>query len=297
MRSYLKTPDNEGTVACKICGHNRLEFYDHTTKCHRCGALLFFPYFDDDALEIDTDKVSIEKRKENWFFWYKRASKLNHKNFSNMFFFTIPEPEEVFDRKVNVLDYGGGGGQFAFVVRSILPLAEVYIVDINDHALITEYSPLNRQIKWKEFNKDKTLFDYIFLNDVFEHVNDPEGVLKILSKKLSPGGKIFIDTPKQFWVYPVIKFLNKSLYSKLLKGTVSRAHLQIWTEESFVHVVRRAGLKVEKYSEISEFTLKPYIYLEKMGISNPLAVWLGNKFYENAKRLATNKIQAVIVPE
>lgn len=87
------------------------------------------------------------------------------------------------------------------------------------------------------------------------------------------------------------------LYSKQLKGTVSRAHLQIWTEESFVHVVRRAGLTVEKYSEISEFTLKPYIYLEKMGISKPLTVWLGNKFYENAKWLATNEIQAVIVPE
>ena len=121
---------------------------------------LFYPYLDDDALEIDTEKVSIEE--EELVLLVQRASKLNHKNFSSMFFFTIPEPEEFFDRKIRVLDYGGGGGQFAFVVRSMLPLAEVYIVDINDHALIEQYSPLNRQIKWKDFEGDETLFDFIF---------------------------------------------------------------------------------------------------------------------------------------
>jgi 2-polyprenyl-3-methyl-5-hydroxy-6-metoxy-1,4-benzoquinol methylase len=295
MSKHLEKPENKGQLVCKICGHKSLELWDHTAKCGSCGALLFYPYLDDDSLEIDTEKVSIEKRKENWFFWYKRASKLNHKNFSSMFFFTIPEPEEFFDRKIRVLDYGGGGGQFAFVVRSVLPLAEVYIVDINDHALIEQYSPLNRQIKWKDFEGDETLFDFIFLNDVFEHVNDPEGVLKNLSKKLAPGGKLFIDTPKQFWLYPVLRRVNKGLYSKLLKGTVSRAHLQIWTKKSFAYVVDEAGLKLEKYEELSEFTLKPHVYLDKMGIKNRLTLWLGNKFYENAKLLAKNKIQALVI--
>ena len=43
-----------------------------------------------------------------------------------------------------------------------LPLSEVFIVDINDHALIDEYRVPNKQIKWKDFEKDTTTFDYTF---------------------------------------------------------------------------------------------------------------------------------------
>jgi hypothetical protein len=32
-----------------------------------------------------------------------------------------------------------------------------------------------------------------------------------------------------------------------------------------------------------------------MGIKNRLTLWLGNKFYENAKLLAKNKIQALVI--
>lgn len=295
MSKYLSTSEGQVQGVCKLCGHKKLEVIDHTAKCAGCGALLYYPYPDDSSLEVDTEKESVEDIQKSWFGYYKMASKLNHENFSHMFLFTIPEPEEFFQKNLKILDYGGGGGQFAFVVRSMLPMADVHIVDINDHALIDQYSTLNKQIKWKDFEKDETLFDYIFLNDVFEHVNDPEAVLKNLSVKLAPGGRMFIDTPKQFWLYPVLRRVNRKLYSKLLKGTVSRAHLQIWTRKSFEHIVEEAGLKLEKYEELSEFTLKPHIYLQNMGIRSPLILWLGNQFYKNAKLLAKNKIQALIV--
>ena len=76
---------------------------------------------------------------------------------------------------------------------------------------------------------------------------------------------------------------------------MSRAHLQIWTKKSFAHVVDEAGLKLKKYEELSEFTLKPHVYLDKMSIKNRLTLWLGNKFYENAKLLAKNNIQALLI--
>ena len=59
--------------------------------------------------------------------------------------------------------------------------------------------------------QDQTTFDFIFLNGVFEHIGDPLFVLQQLSLKLKPKGKIFIDTPKQFWIYPITKILSKSI--------------------------------------------------------------------------------------
>lgn len=256
---------------------------------------MYYPYPDDKSLETDESIELIPMHKENWLEWYRRAAKLNHMNFTSMFLFSIENPENMFSKHVRILDYGGGGGQFAFICKSILPLSEVFIVDINDYALLDEYKVLNEQIKWKDFQRNNTTFDYIFLNDVFEHVNDPIHTLETLSKKLTKNGKLFIDTPKQFWIYPFLKFLYKPLYAKLLTGTVSTAHLQIWTEKSFKEVIDKAGFKIEKYVEVSEFTMKADYYLRNMGVTNKMVIYVGNWFYKMAKHMARNKVQSLLV--
>ena len=75
---------------------------------------------------------------------------------------------------------------------------KVYIVDVSDVALLDEWQSMNHQIKFADFESDKTKFDYIFLNDVFEHLPDPLGTLKILKTKFTEGGRVFINTPRQF---------------------------------------------------------------------------------------------------
>ena len=150
------------------------------------------------------------------------------------------------------------------------------------------------QIPFGSFSKDATKFDFIFLNDVFEHVSDPGFVLKQLAGKLKTGGKLFIDTPRQFWIYPFTKLMSKSLYTKVLRGTVSTAHLQIWSRKSFEFVVRESGLKVRKYEESSEYTMPADFYLDNMGIRNPILRFAGRVFYGNARWLAKNKIVCVL---
>ena len=280
---------------CKICGNNKMIIFQHTSKCKKCGVLMYYPYVDDSHLTIDDDKRTGEKHKKLWNEWYRRASRLNHLNFTEMFFFTIENPETIFNDHIRILDYGGGGGQFAYVFKSILPKSDVFIVDIDNHALLKEYQSLNKQIKWNDFQKDTTTFNYIFLNDVYEHVNNPEQTLKILLPKLSDGGKLFIDTPRQFWLYPFLKNINKALYKKLLKGTVTTGHLQIWSKKSFIHVIDKAGFKIHKYAELSEFTREPDYYLKNMGVTNKLIISIGRLFYKNAKYIAKNKIMCALV--
>lgn len=275
---------------CKICGSTDLTVFAHTAKCGVCGVLLYWPYPKSDSeLTLEEGKLwPIESVLE----WYSRSSFHNHSNFSNMLRFTMDESFK--NRKLDILDYGGGGGQFALVCRSHFPESTVYITDICDDTLLEAWRPLNTQIPFKDYADDLRKFDVIFLNDVFEHVSDPLFVLKQLSGKLKLHGKIFIDTPKQFWIYPVSKLLSRTLYTKVLKGTVSTSHLQIWSKQSFELVVKESGLGLSKYEEASEYTMPADHYMKNMGIKNPIIKLIGSLFYRNASRLAKNKIMCVL---
>jgi 2-polyprenyl-3-methyl-5-hydroxy-6-metoxy-1,4-benzoquinol methylase len=252
--------------------------------------LLYFPYPREEDFSYGGTEESI---REYTLMWYSDSSFYNHSNFSNMVRFTMDETDK--RKRLNVLDYGGGGGQFALVCKSHFPEALVFITDINDKRLLKEWQSMNHQIIFDDFSEDETKFDFIFLNDVFEHVSDPLFVLKQLADKLKDEGKIFIDTPKQFWIYPLTKLFSKSLYKKVLTGTVSKAHLQIWSKKSFELVAKKAGLRIEKYKELSEYTMPAQFYIKKMDLKNPLLRLIASMFYRCAKYIARNKIMSVLV--
>ena len=276
---------------CKICGSSSLAIYAHTATCHECGVLLYFPYPKNND-QLLSEGESIQRPKDQVLEWYSQSSFYNHSNFTNMLRFAM---DESYKRKaLDILDYGGGGGQFALVCKSHFPEANVFITDISNESLLEQWRLFNHQILFKEFDRDKQQYDFIFLNDVFEHLSDPLGVLKRLSEKLKNNGKIFIDTPKQFLIYPVTKLVSRLIHTKLLRGTVSTAHLQIWSKKSFDYVVGESGLKVMQYREISEYTMPAEFYMRNMGIQNPFLQLAGQIFYRNAKWLARNKIMCVL---
>jgi 2-polyprenyl-3-methyl-5-hydroxy-6-metoxy-1,4-benzoquinol methylase len=276
---------------CKICNSTSLFVFAHTAKCNNCGTLLYYPYPDDDKTLMDSGTGKVWPRNVV-LDWYSKSSFRNHDNFTHMLRFMLDE--SCSGKKINILDYGGGGGQFALVCKSHFPEANIFITDISDEALLEEWRPMNNQIEFTKFDDSDVLFDYVFLNDVFEHVSNPNMVLKQLSNKLKSGGKIFIDTPKQFWIYPLSKLFSKSLYKKILSGTVSAAHLQIWSKKSFHLIALKSDLNVIKYYETSEYTMPADFYMKNMGIENSLLIFIGRIFYKYARLLANNKIMAIL---
>ena len=138
-------------------------------------------------------------------------------------------------------------------------------------------------------------FDFIFLNDVFEHLSDPSDVLKFLKNKLKDkNSKIFIDTPKKFWLYEFSSIFSKKLYRKILNGTVDQDHQQIWSKKSFYIATSNSDLKVEKYKELTEFTQPASFYLNSMKIENFYLRLLGKIFYFFAPIIARNKIISIL---
>ena len=276
---------------CKICGSSSLHIFAHTATCGECDVLLYYPYPEDDSTLLSSGTGKSWPR-ERVLDWYSQSSFYNHTNFTNMVRFAMDESYK--GKKLDILDYGGGGGQFALVCKSHFPESNIYITDISDESLLEEWSALNIQIPFKGFIDDNKKFDLIFLKDVFEHLSDPLFVLKILSEKLKIDGKLFIDTPKQFWLYTVTKVISKPLYSKVLRGTVSKEHLQIWSKKSFELTVKESKLNIVKYAELSEYTMPAEFYMKNMGIRNTLLKLVGLIFYSNARWLAKNKIVCVL---
>jgi SAM-dependent methyltransferase len=276
-------------AACKICGSTDLVFLAHTARCRTCGVLLLWPYPPPDAeVAHGVGKPFAAHLRQ----WYLTASFRNHANFTNMLRFTLDESWR--GRALDILDYGGGAGQFALVCKSHFPDATVYVTDIDDAALFDEWRPLNVQIPFRTFAADPTRFDVIFLNDVFEHDTHPHEVLQTLASKLKPSGRIFIDTPRQFWLYPFSRLCMPPLYGRLLRGTISIAHLQIWSHAAFHRVVAQAGLKVLKYEEANEFTMPMAHYLMLMGIRQRWLVAIASVFYRWLRALTPNKIVCVL---
>ena len=278
------------SVRCKICGSCELIAHAHTAKCQTCGVLLFWPYpktgSDIPNPEWDT------WRRERVLRWYTESSFYNHANFTNMVRFVLGESHK--GRELNVLDYGAGGGQFALVCKSLFPQAHVFTTDLSDESLLDEWKPLNKQIPFRHFREDPTRYDVIFLNDVLEHLSHPIDVLRQLKGKLCTNGVIFVDTPKQFWLYPLTRYLSNAVHTKLLWATVHESHLQLWTKRSFIHAVQDAGLHPKKYLETSEFTMPPQYYLDNMGLHHPGVRLLARLFYRFARHVANNKIFAVL---
>ena len=253
------TINNQKLDNCKICDIKLIEFKDHTARCKNCGVLLYFPYPNNE--QIESVKLSIKQNYE----WYENSFIRKINGFRDIIAYSIQDRSK---KDYKILDYGGASGQFALIFKSVFPQAEVFIADINDEALFVEYESLNTQIKFKDFENDQNKFDIIFLNDVYEHVDDPVNLIKILEKKLNIDGSIFIDTPRQFWIYPFFKIFNDYLYRKILRGTVSGAHLQIWTNDSFRESLKYSNLKIVKNKYYTELTQDPEYYVKGMTIKN-----------------------------
>ncbi len=287
---------------CKICNKKNLKILYHVAICQNCGVHLFYPYPEDDEellnknkytkdnIAINDDRVETQKRQLDYLL---KSGELNISNFTRMINFTIPNSKK--NDEIKILDYGGGSGQFAKICKNIFPKSKIYIADLYDEKLLNDFKKYNNQIKFNEFENNEIRFDFIFLNDVFEHLSNPIKVLKLLKKKLkNKDSKIFIDTPKIFWIYNFFSYVNLNIYKKILNGTIDQDHQQIWTKKSFNLAVKNSDLGIEKYKELTEFTQPADFYLDAMRIKNILLRLMGRAFYLLAPILARNKIISVL---
>lgn len=103
----------------------------------------------------------------------------------------------------SVLDFGCGSGRWLSEIKAMNPHIEVFGTDVSAP------TSLHRSIQWIEISNlpnSHLRFDWITLNHVLEHVEDPKETLRLLANLLGPDGAMWIATPNAHsYLFDVLK--------------------------------------------------------------------------------------------
>jgi 2-polyprenyl-3-methyl-5-hydroxy-6-metoxy-1,4-benzoquinol methylase len=216
---------------CIICNSNEakkiLNWKEYSIhKCNHCQLIFTAPLPSDDTL-LDfyqgflfnkPDKIEIrkqiEKRKIELKKLFSLKSDSHHKNF---------------------LDYGGGTGN-AYQAACELDL-KVYYHDLDEEAkaFVKEQHGLTKEFIINNINNSSIRFDYIFSDNVIEHLKNPIEYIQEMRGTLNDQGEILIKTPNgrntESLLIPLITikgYFLKSLKYNSLKDAIKSYFIRFW---------------------------------------------------------------------
>lgn len=138
---------------------------------------------------------------------------------------------------VNVMDFGAGYGNFC-VLSSELGF-NTYSFELsndkNNHLSNLGIKIIN------DLDHFQSFFDFIFINQVLEHISNPTEILTKLHNCLSPDGIIFISVPNCQYIGDTIK--NYGLSNELFLQISPHQHINAFNYKTVILLGRVSGLK------------------------------------------------------
>ena len=95
-----------------------------------------------------------------------------------------------------------------------------------------------------KFLKDKRRYNCILCGDIIEHLAEPDYIISILARKLSPDGKIIVSIPNIAHI-DVIAGLLDGKFNYAARGILDSTHLRFFTEKSFVEFIANINKKYD----------------------------------------------------
>jgi 2-polyprenyl-3-methyl-5-hydroxy-6-metoxy-1,4-benzoquinol methylase len=139
--------------------------------------------------------------------------------------------------KIKVMDFGAGYGNFCSIATKLK--LETYAYDLsddkNDHMNSMGVTIIGN------FEKYQSFFDFIWVNQVFEHLANPGEVLKNLQACLNPNGYIFIAVPDCKEVKNIFK--AEGLSHSFFRNVSPHQHINAFSNSTLKLLGINAGLK------------------------------------------------------
>lgn len=154
------------------------------------------------------------------------------------------------DNTRNILDFGCGTGGFLNLLKNKYNSYGVEMSDIYRNLLN------NDELKvYKSIDELNIKFDIICLWHVFEHLDDPIGVLTQIRNYLKIDGIILIEVPHAEDIlmtrYNNLEFKKFNYWSE---------HLILHTKESLKNFIEKSNLKVNYITGIQRYNLSNHLY-------------------------------------
>jgi len=163
--------------------------------------------------------------------------------FTKRFYNKIYQQIEGFINKkkgVKVLDIGCAYG---FMLKRFPPHFKKYGLDVSKHA-IDIARKRHPEIQFKVGEVEKKLpysahfFDVIIMNDVIEHLKDPEKALKNIYAVLKKGGILYITTPN-------LNIIRKTVFRYADK---KEHHISLFSHSHLLQLLRKKFILLEHWT-------------------------------------------------
>lgn len=165
--------------------------------------------------------------------------------------------------KMAYLDFGCGSGTHLQKIKRLNPSWDIYGLDNNDLACVKAQEKGFKIFSGESANNNLPVdfFDYVYMGQVIEHLNDPKAVLSTISKSMKTNGELILLTPNlDSWAARFFKSYWFALETP--------RHLFFFTPGSISLLLEQTGFKVEKidYDREPKTFIRSFRYL--LGLKN-----------------------------
>ena len=146
-----------------------------------------------------------------------------------------------------VLDIGCGTGRFAAGLKAARPL-EAWGIEIDPEAARQAADHLD-EVRVGDASDELAAvpdrhFDCIYLNDILEHLVEPDALLAAVAVKLAPGGRIVASLPNVRYFHHLWQLVVHGRWDYADEGILDRTHLRFFTRSSLLAMFDRCGYRV-----------------------------------------------------
>lgn len=163
----------------------------------------------------------------------------------------------------NVLDIGCGAGAFGAALKRERGADAVTGIELNPEAASVARSQLDSVLVGDIVTVLPELrgqtFDVIVLNDILEHLVDPEGLLGQLHEYIADDGRIVASIPNVREFKTVRNLVLHGRWDYTDSGILDRGHLRFYTRASLDGLFKRGGYVLEKVQGINRRTAASFI--------------------------------------
>jgi 2-polyprenyl-3-methyl-5-hydroxy-6-metoxy-1,4-benzoquinol methylase len=221
---------------CTSCNH---KFLDHRFTPRELGNL-YSNYYPRSNIKIeDYSPLKYAKGFKTWFNGEKRSA-----------YIYVP-------KKVRVLDIGCGFGQSLGYHQN--RGCEVFGVEADENIQrVADKFGFNVKVGLFDANDyEKDFFDYVTMDQVIEHVTDPQEVLSGTFSILKPNGYAILSTPNSNgW--------GAWLFGKRWINWHTPYHLQHFSKKSLANIAQKTGFKIEKIKTVTSSEWLHYQWMHVM---------------------------------
>lgn len=187
--------------------------------------------------------------------WISAQNSLDKKKFAPKSLF-IQYAEEIriiyqlFKKKpheIKVLDFGMGWGHWCLMAKAFNLNVKGFELS-EDRASYAKKQGINVIDKFSDLEDHQ--FDFIYINQVFEHIPNPQVTLKYLANLLSTDGIIRISVPNGI---KVEKQLKKPGWKAEKNAIHPLEHINCFTQKSLSKMAQNNNINVIKYIDIKYF--------------------------------------------